>query len=73
MNKISSGLVLSALLLINGSVLAADLNVYGPGDPAPVIKKLAKLFTEQTGKEVTVIAGLPAGSNKQQATSNTRC
>lgn len=56
MNKILSGFVLSALLLISGHVLAADLTVYGPGGPAPVIKKLAKLFTEQTGKEVTVIA-----------------
>lgn len=50
----------SALVLTLGlltGLFAADLNVYGAGGPAPVIKELAKLFQEKTGKEIDVIAG----------------
>ncbi|WP_157151870.1 extracellular solute-binding protein [Brachyspira sp. SAP_772] len=45
------------MLLVLGNILSAEIFVYGPGGPAPVIKELAKQFEDKTGEKVTVIAG----------------
>lgn len=45
------------MVALFGSVLKADIMVYGPGGPAPVLKELAKQFEEQTKQKVQVIAG----------------
>lgn len=65
MKKILHSIGLSLLMSICASALAADLNVYGPGGPAPVIKQLAKLFEQKTGKQINVIAGPPANWQQQ--------
>ncbi|MBK1973614.1 extracellular solute-binding protein [Campylobacter sp. TTU-622] len=43
--------------LIVASFLNAEILVYGPGGPAPVIKELAKKFEEKTKEKVTIVAG----------------
>ncbi|MDE6978259.1 MAG: substrate-binding domain-containing protein [Helicobacter sp.] len=35
----------------------AELFVYGPSGPAPVINELARQFSEKTGEKITIIAG----------------
>lgn len=56
---------IGALLLL-GSALKADIMVYGPGGPAPVLKELAKQFETQTKHKVQVVAG-PTPSWIEQA------
>lgn len=55
--------------LIAASFLNAEILVYGPGGPAPVIKELAKKFEEKTKEKVTVIAG-PTSSWIDKAKEN---
>lgn len=48
------------VLLVVGSTMAAgaaDLNIYGPGGPAPAVKEAAAVFAKLENKEVTVTAG----------------
>lgn len=64
--KILPGIVLITLsLMATTNVLAADLHVYGPGGPAPVVKELAKLYEAKTGKQIKVVAGPPANWQAQ--------
>ncbi|RDU69948.1 hypothetical protein CQA62_00615 [Helicobacter cholecystus] len=37
--------------------LSAQIYVYGPGGPAPVLKELASIYEQKTGQEVIIIAG----------------
>lgn len=53
MRKILLGLMFSVI----GSFLSAEVLVYGPGGPAPVLKELAGMFNKQSGKQITIIAG----------------
>lgn len=46
-----------SMVALLGSGLKADIMVYGPGGPAPVLKELAKQFEEQTKQKVQIIAG----------------
>ncbi len=46
-----------ALSLITASFLNAEILVYGPGGPAPVVKELALKFEEKTKEKVVVTAG----------------
>ncbi|EKP1867505.1 hypothetical protein P3G13_001895 [Campylobacter coli] len=45
------------LSLIAASFLNAEVLVYGPGGPAPVMKELALKFEEKTKEKVVVTAG----------------
>lgn len=45
------------LSLFAAAALNAEILVYGPGGPAPVLKELAKNFEEKTGEKVVVTAG----------------
>ncbi|MFG5124093.1 substrate-binding domain-containing protein [Campylobacter lari] len=45
------------LSLLAAAALNAEILVYGPGGPAPVLKQLAKNFEEKTGEKVVVSAG----------------
>lgn len=49
--------VLALTLGLLTGLFATDLNIYGAGGPAPVIRELAKLFQEKTGKEISITAG----------------
>lgn len=56
-------------LSLAGSALAAELNVYGPGGPAPAMKQAAAAFSAKTGIEVQVTAG-PTPNWKDQASQD---
>ncbi len=45
------------LFLLSASAMAADIVVYGPGGPAPVMKELAVQFQNKTNNKVEVVAG----------------
>ncbi|HEG2827557.1 TPA: hypothetical protein SCW31_002055, partial [Campylobacter jejuni] len=45
------------LSLVAASFLNAEILVYGPGGPAPVLKELALKFEEKTKEKVIVTAG----------------
>ncbi|AJD06254.1 major antigenic peptide PEB2 [Campylobacter lari] len=45
------------LSLFAAAALNAEILVYGPGGPAPVLKELAKQFEEKHGEKVTINAG----------------
>ncbi len=45
------------MVALLGSGLKADIMVYGPGGPAPVLKELAKQFEEQTKQKIQIVAG----------------
>ena len=47
----------AAALALAVPASAEDLNVYGPGGPAPAMKEAAKVYSAQTGTEVRVTAG----------------
>lgn len=56
-------------LSLASHTLAADLNVYGPGGPAPAMKQAAAAFSAKTCIEVQVTAG-PTADWKDQASQN---
>ena len=45
------------LSLVAASFLNAEVLIYGPGGPAPVMKELALKFEEKTKEKVVVTAG----------------
>ncbi|AJC84619.1 major antigenic peptide PEB2 [Campylobacter peloridis] len=45
------------LSLVAAATLNAEILIYGPGGPAPVLKELAKQFEEKSGEKVVVNAG----------------
>lgn len=51
---------------IIGAFLNAEVYVYGPGGPAPVLKELASMFEQKTGEKVIVTAG-PASAWMEEA------
>lgn len=62
---------LLALAAVSGPAAwaAQDLNVYGPGGPAPAMKEAAEAFGKQRGIEVKVTAG-PTPAWAEQARQN---
>jgi len=57
------------ILCMNFStVAAAQVNVFGPGGPAPAMTEVAKLYTEKTGIIVNIVAG-PTGKWTNDAKS----
>lgn len=45
------------IFMILATALMAEVNVFGPGGPAPAIAEVAKLYTEKTGIVVNITAG----------------
>lgn len=53
-------------LFCSSSTVFADINVYGPGGPAPAMKAAAEAFSRSSGVKVTVVSG-PAEKWKDKA------
>lgn len=51
---------------IIGAFLNAEVYVYGPGGPAPVLKELSSMYEQKTGEKVIVTAG-PASAWMDEA------
>lgn len=56
------------LTSIISAFLSAEVYVYGPGGPAPVLKELASMYEQKTGEKVVVTAG-PASAWMEEAKS----
>ena len=62
---LASGMVVLASLAATSAWAAQDLNVYGPGGPAPAMKEAAAAFGKTHGLTVNVTAGpTPAWADK---------
>lgn len=57
---------ITLLTAILGVFLNAEINIYGPGGPAPVLKELALMYEQKTGEKVIVTAG-PATAWMEEA------
>ena len=55
--RVASALLALACLASPAAWAAQDLNVYGPGGPAPAMKEAAEAFGKQHGIQVKVTAG----------------
>lgn len=58
-------LLLASLM---SAFLSAEVYVYGPGGPAPVLKELASMYEQKTGEKVIVTAG-PASAWMEEAST----
>ncbi|WP_176220530.1 substrate-binding domain-containing protein, partial [Cronobacter sakazakii] len=67
--RLASILLALASLAAHGAWAAQDLNVYGPGGPAPAMKEAAEAFGKQHGIQVKVTAG-PTPAWAEQAKQN---
>ena len=54
------------LTAIIGAFLNAEVYVYGPGGPAPVLKELALMYEQKNGEKVIITAG-PASAWMEEA------
>lgn len=54
------------LTALTSIFLSAEVHVYGPGGPAPVLKELASIYEQKTGEKVVITAG-PASAWMSEA------
>lgn len=66
---LTQGVIMKKIALFTaliGAFLNAEVYVYGPGGPAPVLKELASMFEQKSGEKVIVTAG-PASAWMDEA------